>query len=65
MPKTAPDGYDGTTRYPVHYTLHGSPEYPNAVQNMEITEEATAGVPLITVEPVSYTHLTLPTNREV
>ncbi|MEU6130638.1 alpha/beta hydrolase family protein [Saccharopolyspora sp. NPDC047091] len=48
---TLPDGYDGTTRYPVHYTLHGSPEYPNAVQNMEITEEATAGVPLITVEP--------------
>ena len=35
----------------MHYTLHGSPEYPNAVQNMEITEAATAGVPLITVEP--------------
>lgn len=29
---TLPAGYDGAaaTRYPVHYTLHGAPEYPNA-----------------------------------
>lgn len=50
---TLPAGYDGaaTTRYPVHYTLHGAPEYPDAARNKVITERATEGLPLITVTP--------------
>jgi hypothetical protein len=31
---TLPTGYAAaTTRYPVHYTLHGGPEYPQALRN--------------------------------
>ncbi|MEU8917005.1 alpha/beta hydrolase-fold protein [Streptomyces nigrescens] len=50
---TLPTGYDGAaaTRYPVNYTLHGAPEYPDAPRNKAITEQATEGVPLITVTP--------------
>jgi S-formylglutathione hydrolase FrmB len=50
---TLPAGYDdaAATRYPVHYTLHGAPDYPNAPWNKAITERATEGVPLITVMP--------------
>lgn len=50
---TLPTGYAAatTTRYPVHYTLHGGPEYPQAPRNKVITERATEGVPLITVTP--------------
>ncbi|GAA1135724.1 MULTISPECIES: alpha/beta hydrolase [Streptomyces violaceusniger group] len=50
---TLPSGYDGAaaTRYPVHYTLHGAPEYPEAPRNKVITERSTEGVPLITVTP--------------
>lgn len=50
---TLPSGYDeaGTTRYPVLYNLHGGPDYPNAPRNQAIPEQATEGVPLITVTP--------------
>lgn len=49
---TLPTGYDGAaTRYPVHYTLHGGSDYPQAPRNQVITERATEGVPLITVTP--------------
>jgi S-formylglutathione hydrolase FrmB len=48
---TLPEGYDGTTRYPVHYTFHGHQDYPNSVRQKEINEKSTAGVPLITVTP--------------
>lgn len=50
---TLPTGYDdeATTRYPVHYTLHGAPEYPNSLRSKTIIERATEGVPLITVAP--------------
>ncbi|MFB6438351.1 alpha/beta hydrolase [Streptomyces sp. NPDC056411] len=50
---TLPTGYNGAaaTRYPVNYTLHGAPEYPDALRNKVITERATEGVPLITVTP--------------
>jgi S-formylglutathione hydrolase FrmB len=48
---TLPEGYDGTTRYPVHYTLHGAADRPDSAWNKEIVEQATAGVPLITVIP--------------
>lgn len=50
---TLPTGYDGTAaaRYPVHYTLHGAPEYPNASRTRRIVERATEAVPLITVTP--------------
>jgi S-formylglutathione hydrolase FrmB len=48
---TLPEGYDSATRYPVHYTLHGAGDYPNATRNKDIIENATAGVPLITVMP--------------
>lgn len=48
---TLPEGYDGTTRYPVHYTLHGAADYPDSARNKEIVERATDGAPLITVVP--------------
>jgi S-formylglutathione hydrolase FrmB len=48
---TLPRGYDGTTRFPVHYTLHGAADTPNAQRNKEIVEQATADAPLITVIP--------------
>jgi S-formylglutathione hydrolase FrmB len=48
---TLPAGYDTATRYPVQYTLHGAGDYPEAVRNKEIIEQATAGQPLITVLP--------------
>ena len=48
---TLPENYDGVTRFPVHYTLHGAADYPNAQRNKEIVEQATEGVPLITVIP--------------
>jgi S-formylglutathione hydrolase FrmB len=48
---TLPTGYDGTTRYPVQYTLHGHQDYPNTQRHKEIVERATAGVPLVTVTP--------------
>jgi S-formylglutathione hydrolase FrmB len=51
---TLPAGYDGadeTTRYPVQYTLHGHQDYPNTQANLRIAEQATEGVPLITVQP--------------
>lgn len=50
---TLPAGYDGTdsTRYPVLYALHGNADLPNTQRNLEITEQATQDVPLITVWP--------------
>jgi S-formylglutathione hydrolase FrmB len=48
---TLPEGYDGVTRYPVHYTLHGAGDRPDSAPNKEIVERATAGLPLITVIP--------------
>ncbi|MFC7614509.1 alpha/beta hydrolase [Actinokineospora soli] len=48
---TLPAGYDGATRYPVHYTLHGGGDYPNSTVGKEIVERSTADVPLITVTP--------------
>lgn len=50
---TLPEGYDGdaAARYPVLYSLHGNADYPNALRNLRITEQSTAGVPLITVHP--------------
>ncbi|GAA1657554.1 alpha/beta hydrolase [Fodinicola feengrottensis] len=50
---TLPAGYDGAaaTRYPVLYNLHGNPDRPNTVANLQITEQSTQGVPLITVAP--------------
>jgi len=52
---TLPEDYDATaatdTRYPVLYVLHGNQDEPNALWNQQITENATAGVPLITVYP--------------
>ena len=48
---TLPDEYDGTTRYPVQYHLHGAADYPEAQRNKEIIEQATAGVPMVTVVP--------------
>lgn len=50
---TLPTRYDesGATRYPVLYTLHGGPDYPNSPRNQIIAERATEGVPLITVTP--------------
>ncbi|SDC33859.1 alpha/beta hydrolase [Actinokineospora iranica] len=48
---TLPEGYDGVTRYPVHYTLHGGGDIPNSLRQKEIVERATAGVPVITVTP--------------
>jgi len=50
---TLPVGYDqaSATRYPVLYVLHGNQDTPDSPANQEITENATAGVPLITVYP--------------
>jgi S-formylglutathione hydrolase FrmB len=48
---TLPDDYDGTTDYPVQYHFHGAADYPEAQRNKEIIEQATEGVPLITVVP--------------
>ncbi|GAA2268694.1 hypothetical protein GCM10009853_022570 [Glycomyces scopariae] len=48
---TLPEGYDGTTEYPVHYTLHGVADYPNSAGLLDIVEEATADEPVITVAP--------------
>jgi len=48
---TLPDGYDSATRYPVLYALHGNPDLPNTPWNQRVTENATRGVPLITVWP--------------
>ena len=48
---TLPADYDGATRYPVHYTLHGGGDYPNSVVGKDIVERATADQPLITVTP--------------
>lgn len=48
---TLPEDYDGTTRYPVHYTLHGGGGNPASLFQQSIVEQATAGVPLITVSP--------------
>jgi S-formylglutathione hydrolase FrmB len=50
---TLPTGYDdaASTRYPVLYALHGNPDLPNTAWNQRITENATRGVPLITVWP--------------
>ncbi|HEX6357617.1 alpha/beta hydrolase [Actinophytocola sp.] len=48
---TLPDDYDATIAYPVHYTLHGAEDRPEALRNKEIIERSTAGVPLITVLP--------------
>ncbi|UVS78765.1 alpha/beta hydrolase family protein [Actinokineospora sp. UTMC 2448] len=48
---TLPEGYDGVTRYPVHYTLHGGGDYPNSSRAKDVVERATEDVPLITVTP--------------
>jgi S-formylglutathione hydrolase FrmB len=48
---TLPTEYDGSTRYPVNYSLHGGGDYPNSVWQKEIVEQATADAPLITVTP--------------
>ncbi|MCD0445013.1 esterase family protein [Glycomyces sp. A-F 0318] len=48
---TLPEGYDGGTEYPVHYTLHGGGDYPDAPWLRDVVEEATADEPLITVAP--------------
>jgi S-formylglutathione hydrolase FrmB len=48
---TLPENYDAATDYPVHYTLHGAADRPDAGRNKEIVERSTAGVPLITVIP--------------
>ncbi|MEU6250870.1 alpha/beta hydrolase-fold protein [Glycomyces sp. NPDC047010] len=48
---TLPEGYDGTTRYPVHYTLHGAGDQPLTQRHLEIVEQSTADLPLITVTP--------------
>ncbi|WP_370947111.1 alpha/beta hydrolase [Amycolatopsis sp. cg5] len=50
---TLPDGYDDTaaTRYPVLYNLHGNPDRPNTLPNLQITERSTKNTPLITVAP--------------
>ena len=50
---TLPVGYDNAaaTRYPVLYALHGNPDLPNTVTNLQITENATRDAPLITVWP--------------
>jgi S-formylglutathione hydrolase FrmB len=50
---TLPAGYNtaADTRYPVLYAFHGNPDVPNTVANQQITENATQGVPLITVWP--------------
>ena len=45
---TLPAGYDGTTRYPVLYFLHGNPDYPNTGANQQLAESS---APLITVQP--------------
>lgn len=48
---TLPEGYDPAVEYPVHYTLHGGGDYPDARWLKEVVEDATAGEPLITVAP--------------
>jgi S-formylglutathione hydrolase FrmB len=48
---TLPENYDSTTAYPVHYTLHGAADRPEARRNLDIVERSTDGVPLITVIP--------------
>ncbi|WP_243793776.1 alpha/beta hydrolase family protein [Saccharopolyspora gloriosae] len=48
---TLPAEYDGTTRYPVNYSLHGAPDRPDSLLNKLINERATEDVPLITVTP--------------
>ncbi|GAA1689133.1 hypothetical protein GCM10009830_40880 [Glycomyces endophyticus] len=48
---TLPEGYDGGTEYPVHYTLHGGGDYPNAVWLKNVVESSTADEPVITVAP--------------
>lgn len=48
---TLPEHYDQTARYPVQYYLHGHPDRPDAPWNQRVVENATRGVPLITVQP--------------
>ncbi|MEV6831966.1 alpha/beta hydrolase-fold protein [Amycolatopsis sp. NPDC051102] len=48
---TLPAGYDGSTRYPVLYALHGNADLPNTQRNLDIAESATRSAPLITVQP--------------
>ncbi|MEU6857728.1 alpha/beta hydrolase-fold protein [Glycomyces sp. NPDC046736] len=48
---TLPNGYDPAQSYPVHYTLHGGGDYPNAPWLRQAIEESTAHEPLITVAP--------------
>lgn len=50
---TLPAGYDDAdaVHYPVLYALHGGADQPNTLRNQQLTEQATQGVPLITVWP--------------
>ncbi|WP_424185381.1 alpha/beta hydrolase [Actinokineospora sp. G85] len=48
---TLPDDYTPGKRYPVQYHLHGHPDRPDTVANQRMFEDATVGVPLITVAP--------------
>ncbi|AXX30843.1 esterase [Actinosynnema pretiosum subsp. pretiosum] len=50
---TLPEDYDpsGTTRHPVLYSLHGNQDRPDSPWNRQLAERATAGTPLITVQP--------------
>lgn len=46
---TLPGNYDTAARYPVQYYLHGHPDRPDAQWGQRVVENATRGVPLITV----------------
>ncbi len=48
---TLPVGYDGVTRYPVLYSLHGNADRPDTLRNQQLGEQVTRETPLITVWP--------------
>lgn len=49
---TLPEDYTRSeARYPVLYSLHGNPDWPTNPYLRQVSEQATAGKPLITVHP--------------
>ncbi|WP_156756204.1 alpha/beta hydrolase [Actinokineospora pegani] len=48
---TLPVDYDPAVNYPVHYTLHGGGDQPQASRNWTLAENSTEDIPVITVTP--------------